>query len=159
MPTDDQRKAISAIECLTYTLDFKLGNGDNIDPRSASHLLQIIDHCHDLAKQDLEKIDANINRAKAVASGEKAAHTLSETEKHISNFATRISHIWWLNNVLRCTIFQRAVTIRDSGAKSIREFFMPQVPSKYTLAQDAPDCARDYHDNDHFGFAATSGKH
>src|SRR5262245_32618263 len=90
MPTDDQRKAISEIECLTYTLDSRLDNGGNIDPRSASHLLQIIDHCHDLAKQNLEKIDANMDRVKAVASGEKAGQTLSETEKHISNFATRI---------------------------------------------------------------------
>jgi hypothetical protein len=99
-----------------------------------------------------------MDRVKSVASGEKAAHTLSETEMHKSNFATRISHIWWLNNVPRCTI-QRAVTIRDSGANSIWELVMPQVPSKYVPAQDAPDCARDYRDNDLFGFEATSGKH
>jgi hypothetical protein len=159
MPTDDKRKEISAIKCLTYTLDFKLDSGANIDSRSASHLLQIIDHCHDLAKQDIEKINANKRGVKAVASCEKATRTLSETETDICNFATRISHVWWLNNVLRCTILQRAVIIRDSGANSIWEkIVMPQAPSKYDLAQDAPDCVRDYHDNDRFGSAATSGK-
>ena len=92
---------------------------------------------------------------KAAASGDKAAHTLSEMEMRISNFATRISHIWWLNNVLRCTILQRAVTIRDSGANSISEFIMPHAPSKYSPAKGEHDCAGDYHDDNRFGAAAT----
>jgi hypothetical protein len=158
--TDDRRREISdSIQCLTYTLAVKLDkdNSPIIDSQSASHLLQIIDHCHDLAKSDIEQAAADKHSVKAPASCDVV--TLSEIEKHICDFNTRKSHIWWLNNVLRCTILQRAVTMRDDVAKTLWEkYFMPQAPSNYDLTRDASDCVRDYHDDDRFGSAATSGR-
>ncbi len=48
--TDDQRKEIQEkITCLSYTLNKSM----QLDHNSASHILQIIDHCHDLSKKDL----------------------------------------------------------------------------------------------------------
>lgn len=159
--TDDRRREINnSIQCLTYTLDIKLDkeNSPIIDSQSASHLLQIIDHCHDLAKSDIEQATADKNPVKAPASCDGV--TLSKVEKHICDFATRKSHIWWLNNVLRCTILQRAVTMRDDVAKTFWEkYIMPKAPSNYDLMQDASDdCVRDYHDDERFGSAGTSGR-
>ena len=63
--SDDKRKEINgnngdiAINCLTYTLEFTMEK--NIDLQSATHLLQIIAHCHDLAKGDIEQATAEIS--------------------------------------------------------------------------------------------------
>jgi hypothetical protein len=165
LPTDDKRKEIASITCLTYTLNFKSDNNE-IDYRSASHLLQIIDHCHDLAKNDVEGADADKHPVKAPISCEKTAKKGSDPEKHLCDFATRQSHIWWLNNVLRCTILQRAVSIRDNVAKTFWDrYIMPHAPSKYSLSSDElnprpqgpPDedsCVWDYYNNDRYGYEA-----
>jgi len=42
MATDDRREGIQRMDCLTYTLG-DLAKSSNIDPRSASHLIQVID--------------------------------------------------------------------------------------------------------------------
>ncbi len=164
LPTDDKRKEIASITCLTYTLNFKSDNNE-IDYRSASHLLQIIDHCHDLAKNDLEGANADKRQVKAPPLCDKTAQQkLSDSEKRLCDFATRQSHIWWLNNVLRCTILRRAVSIRDDVAKTFWErYVMPHAPSKYFLPsdelnprpQDHPEqasCVWDYYNNDRYGY-------
>jgi hypothetical protein len=151
----DRRKQINdSIDCLSYTLDFK-SNGADINPRSASHLLQIIDHCHDRANQDLEHIVANKARVKVICG---KVPPPSGTEKDICNFSVRISHIWWLNNVLRCTILQRAGTIRDSNTKYSR-YLMPEALSRYDdQEQQSNDCVRDYRSDDVFGLARSRGQ-
>lgn len=145
--TDDKRKEIyNNIDCLTYTLESTVQN--TIDPQSATHLLQIIEHCHDLAKQDMER-----------ASAEKhPPASCVENEQNVCHFHWRKTQIWWLNKVLRCTIFERAVAIRNDVAKTTWDV-MPHVPSTYDMPQDAPDCIRDYHDDSHAGVRAKSEKH
>ena len=146
--SDDKRKEIYghnddiAINCLTYTLEF--ATEKNIDVQSATHLLQIIAHCHDLAKGDIEQASADRNRRPPVPCDEK------QEENRICDFKNRKSHIWWLNNVLRCTILDRAVTIRDV---QIIWNPIPQIPSNYDLPgkKDARDCVKDYRDNDYRG--------
>jgi hypothetical protein len=144
--TDDKRKEIyNNIDCLTYTLEPTAQN--TIDPQSATHLLQIIDHCHDLTKQDMER-----------ASAEKhPPASCVENEQNVCRFHWRKTQIWWLNKVLRCTIFERAVAICNDVAKTTWGV-MPHVPSAYDMPQDAPDCIRDYHDDSHAGVRAKSEK-
>ena len=139
---EDRREEISGnkdeihINCLTYTLEF--AKEKNIDPQSATHLLQIIDHCHELAKDDI-----------APLGGEKDSPVSCEQgQDRICDFNTRNGHIWWLNNVLRCTILDRAVTIRN--VKTTWNL-IPQIPSNYVLPEDARDCIKDYYHNDRFG--------
>jgi hypothetical protein len=144
--TDDKRKEISdTINCLSYTLEPTAHS--TIDSQSATHLLQIIEHCHDLSKQDIEKASA----------GKHPPASCVENEQNICHFHWRKSHIWWLSKVLRCIIFERAVAIRNDVAKTTWDV-MPHVPSNYDLPQDAPDCVRDYHDDSHVGSGAKSEK-
>jgi len=146
MLIDDKRQGISHIHCLTYTLD----KSSEFDSRSASHLLQIIDHCHDLAKRNIENAHVDKHPVKvAEAVCASSTRALSETEKQICAFDLRNSHIWWLNNVVRCTILQRAVTIRNSSGQTFWEnYVMPKAPSIYDPGQDAGNCINDYHNND-----------
>jgi hypothetical protein len=145
LPTGDRRAEIQAkINCLTYTLEptsneFITGEGDvaKIYSSSSSHLLQIIDHCHDLAKRDIEK--AKIG------------------EHSVEDFDIRRSHIWWLNNVLRCTLLERAAAIRSSVTQT-SWLWMPQAPSKYDHEPDARDCAQDYREDNYRGLAAAPGR-
>jgi hypothetical protein len=140
--TDDKRREINdTVDCLTYTLEPKDNN--NINSKSATHVLQIIEHCHDLATQDIEK--ASADKHPPASCGEK--------EQNICNFHWRKTHIWWLDKVLRCIIFQRAVAIRNDVAKTTWDV-MPHVPSNYDIPQDAPDCVQDYHDDDYVGAGA-----
>ena len=144
--TDDKRKEINdKIDCLSYTLELTQDN--NIDSQSASHLLQIIEHCHDLARQDIEKASADKHPPASCVEG----------EQNICHFHRRKAQIWWLNKVVRCTIFERAVAIRNEVAQTTWSF-MPQVPANYELPQDAHDCVRDYRDDTHVGSGAKSGK-
>jgi len=123
---DDIRKKIVEeipINCLTYTLEFV--KEKNIDPQSATHLLQIINHCHDLAKGDIEQALADGNKHPPAPCNEK------QEQDRICDFNRRKSHIWWLNNVLRCTIVERAVTIRNVKTT----YLIPHIPSNYHLPE------------------------
>ncbi len=152
MLVDDRRKEINPIQCLTYTLDKSSG----YDSLSASYLLQIIDHCHDLAKRGIENAQVDRHPVKVAQEVcDSLTRALSETEKQICAFYIRNSHIWWLNNVLRCTVLQRAVTIRNSSAQTWK--FMPEATLRYDLGQDARDeqgrnrCIKDYQDDNNRG--------
>jgi hypothetical protein len=160
LPIDDKRAEINKnMDCLSFTLKFTSigGRKFSIDHRSASHILQIIDHCHDLAKQDLESIGDG-RRSRQSATPEDTAQGANGANHALGRFHDRRAHIWWLNNVLRCTILRRATTIRESGDQpSWEQYIMPQATLKYAPEALADDlCIRDYMKDENYGM--DSGK-
>jgi hypothetical protein len=167
--TDDKRREISKnIDCLSYALESASDN--NIDTQSAKHLLQIVQNCYALAEGDIDAAASNKpasagepphpscpDRSGKSAEQASSEEPLLEWEKNMCNFKTRMNHIFWLNHVLRCTIFEKAVSIRDHVVES-SWYFMPQIPSIYHLRRGADDCIRDYRQNDYFGLAANPRK-
>ncbi len=162
IPWQDERKEISSIDCLKYTLDFQAHDKRDIDPRSASHVLQIIDHCHDLAKDNIERANANKHRIQVrdEVCG-SAPQSLSLPEKEMCEFYTRTAQIWWLNNVLRCTLLWRAVSIRSGNADSSGWLSTPNVEFTYQT-DDKPDnyndCISSYRNDATVGRNPTSGR-
>ena len=162
IPWRDERKEIWSVDCLKYTLDFGSDDKREIDPRSASHILQIIDHCHDLAKGNIERANAHKHRIQVrdEVCG-SAPRSLSLPEKEMCEFYTRIAHVWWLNNVLRCTLLQRAVSIRNGNANSSEWLSTPKIQSTYQ-AGDTPDdynyCISSYRDDSTVGRNPTAGR-
>jgi hypothetical protein len=79
------------------------------------------------------KLSPNKSGVKAAPSCEKATRTLSGAEKDICNFATRISHVWWLNaNAVRDRPARRLVRrqadvlaepLRDEGSRNVATKF------------------------------------
>jgi hypothetical protein len=174
-PVGDIRKEIYKINCLSFTLDPMFDKDKNlrVDPQAGSHLLQIIDHCHGLVKDDVAAVIAAKYPVKPYAPCNKGrfAQAPNGIEERVCHIKVRTSHIWWLNNVLRCTILRRAMAIRDTGIRDTaicgaslleklncfwEKYVIARPPSKYELTQDEIDlCVKDYREDRAYGSASS----
>ena len=72
-----------------------------MEPNSAHTVLKVIDHCHDLVKANIYDLD-------------KTAVDQASRKKVIGESYLRLSHIYHINDVLRCMILERAIAMRRS---------------------------------------------
>ncbi len=66
---------------------------------SAHTILKVIDHCHDLVKTNIADL-------------ERPSFDPSARKRLIGETYLRISHIYYINDTLRCVILGRAIAMR-----------------------------------------------
>jgi hypothetical protein len=81
---------------------FAFPKDQNLDPSSASDVLQVSTHCQELVVSD-------IRQAFEAKKGARAAPVDFKVNE------TRLDHLWWINDMLRCIVVQRAIDVRSSS--------------------------------------------
>jgi hypothetical protein len=99
----DKMKLVWPLPCNAYTL----GGSGVIDPSSARLVLEVVNHCAGLVKDEIDKtVDPEAGAApKLDAASRKAFADLAYLQ---------LDAIYKTNEALRCIIFTRALTIRQS---------------------------------------------
>ena len=128
----DQLKLIWTFDCDHFAIGPDGVAG--LDGRSARVLLDLVNHCSALVKDDLEKgVDSRTGAPVGLDSAARKAL--------ISRAYARLDAIYRTNEALRCVIFDRALAIRQSAAVDSywSSFFGIGEPS-YKPAADGKDC-------------------
>jgi cell division protein FtsL len=132
------KEPIWSLSCTTYTL----GGNDNagVDTSSANAVLEVVNHCQDLANQDIELVNA----------GRKPVNDVAEA------FNRRTEHIWRVNEVLRCMIIGRALEMRRkvAGASYWATLLGLSETGYYVRPAKEDACLREYRENPTFGLAS-----
>lgn len=111
--------------------DFALGKSDGqvIDHRSARAVLEIINHCHGLTKDALEPLIFRTDTGQV------------DARPVIATAYRRLDHLYRTNEVLRCVIFERALTIRKSiSVESYWGTFFGVSQPNYEMPKDSRKC-------------------
>jgi hypothetical protein len=87
------------LQCTTFPFGNEAAGA--IEPNSAHTVLKLIDHCHDLVKTNIYDLD-------------KTSVDQASRKKLIDEAYLRLSHIYHINDVLRCMILDRAIAMRRS---------------------------------------------
>jgi hypothetical protein len=122
---DDRNLKIGAVDCRTYTLKDLQPNGT--DPLPVGALLEIAYNCHNAIKG---RIDDQLKAREE----NNSAWPATAAEPDPSGLA--LSHIWWVDKVLQCTMVERALELRQQS---------PQVP---ILPMGASEDSHPYTTND-----------
>lgn len=95
-PTPD---TLWELQCESFPFAGEAAGG--VDPGSTHVILKVIDHCHNLLRQGIEQIGGTSN-------GTTARKAL------VRQAQVRLEHLYHMNDVLRCVILERAVSMRGS---------------------------------------------
>jgi hypothetical protein len=128
----DNLKLVWPFACGGYA--FGKGGVAGLDVRSARIVLEVVNHCNAIAKDDIEKaIDAGDGGLPKLDAA--ARKTLVDTAY------SRLDAIYRTNETLRCIMFERALAIRQStlGDSFWSSFFGIGEPV-YKAISDGKDC-------------------
>ena len=135
---------IYRLDCQSYTLSDKAHNRDGgADPLSARAILEVLNHCHDLLNGKLESV---ANAAKVDA-------------KDALDQGRRIhEHIFRVNEVLRCTLMARVVSVQRSAADlNVLSWLLPgQNEAGYKIRDHNQKCVDPYRDDKNYGAGVPS---
>ena len=128
----EQVKLIWTFACDSYA--FGADGVAGLDGRSARVLLDLVNHCNALVKDDLEKgVDARTGAPVDLDAAARKALT--------SHAYARLDAIYRTNEALRCVIFDRALAIRRSAAvDSFWSSFFGIGDPVYKAAPDDRQC-------------------
>lgn len=122
----DNLTRVWGLSCSDFALERR--DSEAIDARSARAVLEIINHCHGRTKDELEPLiyrtAGAIDRPAAIATAYR-----------------RLDHLYRTNEVLRCVIFERALTIRKSAnIESYWGTFFGVSQPNYVMSKDSRKC-------------------
>ncbi len=120
--------AVWTFQCEAFPFD----GAAAVDPKSAHTILTVINHCQDLVKTDIDTL--------AKAPADDAA-----SKKLIDQSYFRLSHIYYIDDALRCVILERAVAMRRSlDAELTLGSFFQIGPRSYKIPVKERDCLAPY---------------
>jgi hypothetical protein len=118
------------LQCTTFPFGNEAAGG--VEPNSAHTVLKVIDHCHDLVKTNIYDLD-------------KTSVDQASRKKLIDEAYLRLSHIYRINDVLRCMILERAIAMRRSlDAELGWGSFLWIGPQKYRVPSKEGECVARY---------------
>ena len=127
--------AVWGLNCSDYAL--KKFDAGGVDVSSARVIMEVVNHCQGRIKGE---IDALLERAPAGDSGVTAAPLVEKPA--IDSFYAQLDHLYRTNEALRCTIFERALTVRRSvSAESYWGTFFGVSQPSYAIPANARDCS------------------
>ena len=104
---------------------------ETVEPGSAHIILNVIDHCHDAVKDAISKANKTSD------------HT--PRKKLIDDAHLVLSHIYYINDALRCVILERAIAMRRSFDTRLGwSSFFWIGPQKYKVPAKEGDCFSRY---------------
>lgn len=123
--------AVWGLPCTDYAL--KRSN-TGIETESARAIMEIVNHCQGRLKGELDALlDRPAPESAALPPAEKPA---------IDSFYAQLDNLYRTNEALRCTIFERALTIRRSvSAESYWGTFFGVSQPSYAIPPVGRDCA------------------
>ena len=128
--------AVWNLTCADYAL--KTHDSGGVEARSARAIIEIVNHCQGRVKNGIESILDAVPAAEANA----APATAPPVEKPVIDaFYAQLDHLYRTNEALRCTIFERALTMRGAVAQESYwgTFFGIGQPS-YAIPANGRDC-------------------
>ncbi len=135
-------KPVWGLSCDAYALRGTPGSA--VDARSARVVLEVINHCHGITKDTLEKLaDARGDELrKADVGGDSKQAVPPPDPAVIKLLYQRLEHLYRTNDALRCVIFERALAVRESVATESYwgTFFGVGAPRYVPTAKDQ-NCA------------------
>ena len=103
----DKMKLVWPLPCKTYPLD--PAGGEGLDANSARLVLEVVNHCSQLVKDEIDKaVDAEAGAPPKLDAAQRKAFA--------DPAYARLDAIYKTNEALRCIIFTRALTIKQSLA-------------------------------------------
>jgi hypothetical protein len=118
------------LQCTTFPFGNEAGGA--VEPNSAHTVLKVIDHCHDLVKANIYDLD-------------KTSVDQASRKKLIDEAYLRLSHIYHINDVLRCMILERAIAMRRGlDAELGWGSFLWIGPQKYRVPSKEGECVARY---------------
>jgi hypothetical protein len=125
-------KPVWGLSCDAYAL--RGAPGSVVESRSARVVLEVINHCHGLTKDELEKL--------ADARGDGAQPAKAADPKLMETLYRRLEHLYKTNDALRCLIFERALAVRESvSTESYWSTFFGVGAPRYAATAKERDCA------------------
>jgi hypothetical protein len=123
-------KTLWTLQCKTFPFGSEAGGG--VKPDSTRTILKVIDHCHDLVKTNIYDLD-------------KTSLDQTTRKRLIEESYLRLSHIYYINDALRCVILERAIAMRRSLDTVLGwgSFFW-SGPQKYSIPTKEGDCVGRY---------------
>ncbi len=128
----DKLKLVWPLPCTQFALGAAAGAG--LDASSARVVLEVVNHCAGLVKDDIDKaVDAEGGAPPKLDAAARKAFA-------DAGYA-RLDALYKTNEALRCVIFERALAIRDSTAvDSYWGSFFGLSQRSYTPPSDGKDC-------------------
>lgn len=125
-------KPVWGLSCDVYAL--RGAPGSAIDTRSARVVLEVINHCHGITKDELEKLaDARGDAAQPAKAADPAVTVV---------LYRRLEHLYRTNDALRCLIFERALAVRESvSTESYWSTFFGIGAPRYAVTAKERTCA------------------
>jgi hypothetical protein len=121
-------KILWTLQC--KAIPFGSEAGGAVDPDSAHIILKVIDHCHGLVRTNIYDLD-------------KTSIDQTSRKRLIDDSYLRLSHIYHINDALRCVILERAIAMRRSLDTELGSFFWTG-PQKYNIPTKEGDCVGRY---------------
>jgi hypothetical protein len=127
----EDMKLVWPLPCTNYPFG---GSGLPIERPSARIVLEVVNHCAGLVKDDIDKIvDANSDEPVKISAAERKAFADAAYR--------RLDAIYRTNETLRCVIFNRALAIHQLlGLDSYWGSFFGVTPQIYPLPNDDKQC-------------------
>lgn len=123
-------KTLWTLQCTTFPFGKEAAGA--VEPNSAHTILKVIDHCHDLVKTNINDLS---QRSVDPASRKKL----------IDESYLRLSHIYHINNALRCMILERAIAMRGSLDTELSWSSVFWIgPQKYSIPTNERECVGEY---------------
>ena len=128
---DAKLGAVWNLNCSDYAL--KKFNAGGIDVSSARVIMEVVNHCQGRIKGEIDSLlDQTPVETTTAPPVEKPA---------VDSFYAQLDHLYRTNEALRCTIFERALTVRRSvTAESYWGTFFGVGQPSYTVPVNARDC-------------------
>ncbi len=130
--SSEMMKRVWGLACDSYALRGTPGSA--IDSRSARVVLEVVNHCHGITKDELEKL--------ADARADDKLPVKLPDPKVIATLYGRLEHLYRTNDALRCVIFERALAVRESvSSESYWGTFFGVGTPRYTPTGKDQTCA------------------
>ncbi|MET0217980.1 MAG: hypothetical protein ABW205_08665 [Burkholderiales bacterium] len=118
------------LQCESFAFGGEVAGG--VSPESAHVILKVIDHCHDVLRQSIEQIG-------------KASNDAAARKALIRQAQVRLEHIYHINDVLRCVILERAVSMRSSLDEEFHVGSLFQIGTRrYSVPPRERQCVERY---------------
>ncbi len=123
------------------TEPFAFAEGMGVDATVASDVLQVVSNCHSLVASSIKTLlDSRTLQPKLSPAQKKE---VIESESKLDDH--RLDQVWWINDVLRCIVMQRAIEVRYRGSTDNLWDYISRLGT--TNSESAPtkrDCVSDY---------------
>jgi hypothetical protein len=118
------------LQCESFPFGGEVAGG--VDPESAHVILKVIDHCHSLLRGDIEQIG-------------KTSITAAARKTLVRQAQKRLEHLYHINDVFRCVLLERAISMRRSLDEEFHVGSLFQSGSRrYSVSPRERECVGRY---------------